>query len=165
MKFDYDYVEKLVKLLSDSNLTELVLEDNDQAIILKKQTTVVSAGNLSAMYPSTISTVSPKELTTKEKIDLAINEIEDKKAREKKESERGRAITSPMVGTFYKASAPDAPAFVNVGDTVAKGQVVCIIEAMKLMNEIESEVSGKVIKICVEDGQSVEYGQVLMYVE
>ena len=70
-----------------------------------------------------------------------------------------------MVGAFYAAPAPGAKPFVKVGDTVSAGQVVCIVEAMKLMNEIESEVSGKIIEICVEDGQSVEYGQVLMYVE
>ena len=70
-----------------------------------------------------------------------------------------------MVGTFYKASSPDAKPFVEVGQTVSKGDVVCIVEAMKLMNEIETEVSGKVVEICVEDGQPVEFGQVLMYIE
>ena len=77
---------------------------------------------------------------------------------------KGTPITSPMVGAFYAAPAPGAKPFVKVGDTVSTGQVVCIVEAMKLMNEIESEVSGKIVEICVEDGQSVEYGQVLMYV-
>ena len=70
-----------------------------------------------------------------------------------------------MVGTFYQAPNPTSPAFVEVGQTINKGQVVCIIEAMKLMNEIESEVSGKITEICVKDGEPVEYGQVLMYVE
>jgi acetyl-CoA carboxylase biotin carboxyl carrier protein len=70
-----------------------------------------------------------------------------------------------MVGTFYKAPSPGAPAFTEVGKTVSVGQVVCIIEAMKLMNEIESDVAGKVVEICVQDGQPVEYGQVLMIVE
>ena len=78
---------------------------------------------------------------------------------------QGRPIVSPMVGTFYKAPGVGEKPFVELGDSVAVGQVVCIVEAMKLMNEIESEVSGKVTKICVEDGQPVEYGQVLMYVE
>ena len=78
---------------------------------------------------------------------------------------KGTAITSPMVGAFYAAPAPGAKPFVKVGDVVSTGQVVCIVEAMKLMNEIEADVSGKITEICVEDGQSVEYGQVLMYVE
>lgn len=70
-----------------------------------------------------------------------------------------------MVGTFYKSPSPDADPFVKVGSEVKQGDVVCIVEAMKMMNEIESEVSGKVVEICVEDGQPVEFGQVLMYVE
>ena len=70
-----------------------------------------------------------------------------------------------MVGTFYEASSPGAAPFVSVGQTVSVGQVVCIIEAMKLMNEIEAEVSGKVTEICVKNGEPVEFGQVLMYVE
>jgi acetyl-CoA carboxylase biotin carboxyl carrier protein len=75
------------------------------------------------------------------------------------------AITSPMVGTFYRAPAPDADPYVEVGDTVTVGQTVCIVEAMKLMNEIESEVKGRVVKILVENSQPVEYGQKLFLVE
>lgn len=71
-------------------------------------------------------------------------------------------IPSPMVGTFYRAPAPDEPAFVDIGDTVRKGQVVCIIEAMKLMNEIEAEVNGQVVEILVENGEPIEYGQPLL---
>jgi acetyl-CoA carboxylase biotin carboxyl carrier protein len=73
-------------------------------------------------------------------------------------------IASPMVGTFYRAPAPDEPPFVSVGDRISVGQSVCIIEAMKLMNELEAEVSGQVMEILVENGESVEYGQVLMRV-
>ena len=87
------------------------------------------------------------------------------KVEEKKEEPKGTPITSPMVGTFYLAPSPGAKPFVEVGSVVSTGQVVCIIEAMKLMNEIESEVSGKVTQVCVKDGEAVEYGQVLMYVE
>lgn len=74
-------------------------------------------------------------------------------------------ITSPMVGTFYRSPSPEAPSFVEVGDDVASGKVVCIIEAMKLFNEIEAEVKGKVAKILVENGQPVEYGQKLMLIK
>ena len=77
----------------------------------------------------------------------------------------GTPITSPMVGTFYAASSPEAAPFVEVGKTISKGDTVCIIEAMKLMNEIESEVAGKITEICVKNGDPVEFGQVLMYVE
>jgi oxaloacetate decarboxylase alpha subunit len=74
-------------------------------------------------------------------------------------------VTSPIVGTFYRSSSPDKPAYVEIGDTVKKGQVLCIIEAMKLMNEIESEAAGKVVQVLVENGQPVEYGQPLFVIE
>lgn len=80
-------------------------------------------------------------------------------------AKKGKPITSPMVGTFYSAPSPDAKPFVEVGQTISQGDVVCIVEAMKLMNEIEAECSGKIVEICVKDGQPVEFGQVLMYVE
>jgi acetyl-CoA carboxylase biotin carboxyl carrier protein len=79
--------------------------------------------------------------------------------------EPGRVITSPIVGTFYRAAAPDKPPYAEVGGTVKKGQVICIVEAMKLMNEIESEYEGRVTAILVEDGEPVEFGQPLMRIE
>ena len=82
-----------------------------------------------------------------------------------KEAPKGKAITSPMVGTFYAAPSPDSESFVEVGKSISTGDVVCIVEAMKLMNEIKSEFSGKVTQICVKNGDPVEFGQVLMYVE
>jgi len=82
-----------------------------------------------------------------------------------KPAETGTLITSPFVGTFYRAPAPEAPPFVDVGQSVRKGQVVCIVEAMKLMNEIESELDGKVIEILVKNAEHVEYGQPLFRIE
>ncbi len=84
---------------------------------------------------------------------------------ETKEEKKYHVIKSPLVGTFYRAPSPGAPPFVEEGDIVSKGQVVCIIEALKVMNEIESDVNGRVVKILVENGQPVEYGQELMYIE
>ena len=74
-------------------------------------------------------------------------------------------ITSPMVGTFYRSPAPDAPSYVEVGDSIGKGQTLCILEAMKLMNELESEIDGTIREICVENAEPVEYGQLLFRVE
>ena len=83
----------------------------------------------------------------------------------KQVAHKGTPVTAPMIGTFYSSPSPDDAPFVKVGDNVSVGQVVCIIEAMKLMNEIEAEVSGKITEICVKNGDSIEFGQVLMYVE
>jgi len=83
----------------------------------------------------------------------------------KEEEKKYHVIKSPLVGTFYRAPSPGAPPFVEEGDIVSKGQVLCIIEALKVMNEIESDIDGKVVKILVENGQPVEYGQELFYIE
>ncbi len=162
MQFDFEYIEKLVKLVSDSELSELVLEDSEQAIVLKKNenqviSQVVPASNMAQMQLPYAASIQSGSNNTQTTIEIKEDEV--------KEKPKGKPITSPMVGTFYKAPSPDASPFVTVGDMVATGQVVCIIEAMKMMNEIEAEVSGRVVEVCVADGQSVEYGQVLMYVE
>lgn len=151
MNFDLEYIEKLVKMVSESELTELTLEEGEEAIVVRKEKTVVQA-----------QTVIPQPaVATPAAVTSAPVPVEEKKD----DTPKGKPVTSPMVGTFYLASSPGAKPFVEVGATVSAGQVVCIIEAMKLMNEIESEVSGKVTQICVKDGEAVEYGQVLMYVE
>ena len=153
MKFDLKYLEKLAKLMSDSELTEMQLEDQEQFIVLKREKQSVTAQQV---LPVAETAIISHE-----------NNTETKETQTQKEEapKTSKAIKSPMVGTFYKAASPDAPAFVEVGSLVAQGEVVCIIEAMKLMNEIESDFSGKVVEICVDDGQPVEYGQVLMYIE
>ena len=150
MNFEIEYIEKLANLADEKQLTEITVEDGDKAIIIKRGQNSSSASSASHQ---TVSTPV----------------VEDEPVKVQAPSNSGQtkeiAITSPMVGAFYASPSPGAKPFVKVGDTVAAGQVVCIVEAMKLMNEIESEVSGKITQICVEDGQSVEYGQVLMYVE
>lgn len=152
MNFDLEYIEKLVKMVSDSELTELTLEEKESAIVIRKEKEVVQA---QTFIPQTVAAAPAPVVASTEKVAVE----------EKEEAPKGTPITSPMVGTFYMASSPGAKPFVEVGSTVSTGQVVCIIEAMKHMNEIESEVSGKVTQVCVKDGEAVEYGQVLMYVE
>lgn len=143
MKLDTDYIEKLADILNSKGITEITIEDGNQAISVKKEVTG--------------AVVSP--------VQVPVSQAPAAAAPVKEEVPKGKAIVSPMVGTFYKASSPEAKPFVEVGQTVAVGDVVCIVEAMKLMNEIESEFAGKIVEICVEDGQPVEFGQVLMYVE
>ena len=153
MKFEVDYIEKLAKIIADNELTEISLEDGEQAITIRKDlaevvTTAVAAAPAAAPAPVVCQTT----------VNPAVVEVE-------KEAPKGKAITSPMVGTFYSAPSPDADPFVEVGKTIAEGDVVCIVEAMKLMNEIKAECAGKVSQICVKNGDPVEFGQVLMYVE
>ena len=150
MEFSKDYIEKLAKVLADNSLTEISLEDGEQAITLRKEVVGVTAAPVTVAAPQApVGAPAP-----------AVAPDTSQEAEHK-----GKALTSIMVGTFYSAPSPDAEAFVKVGQTIKKGDVVCIIEAMKLMNEIQSDFSGKVTEICVKDGQPVEFGQVLMYVE
>lgn len=149
MNFDINYIEKLSKVLKDNDLTEISLEDGDSAITIRKE--IVVAPQSVAVAPATATTVSTPSSQAE--------------APAKSEVKKGTPVTSPMVGTFYSAPSPDAKPFVEIGSGVKKGDKLCIIEAMKLMNEIEAEVSGKVIEVCVKDGQPVEFGQVLMYIE
>lgn len=152
MKFDTDYIEKLAKIISDNSLTEISLEDGEQAITIRKDLPeVIQAVAPAVQAPAATQAAAPAPAAAQ--------------AEQKPAAKKGTPITSPMVGTFYKSPSPDAAPFVEVGQTIKQGDVVCIVEAMKLMNEIESEVSGKITEICVDDGQPVEFGQVLMYVE
>lgn len=146
-----EYIEKLASIITNNGLTEISLEDGDQAITIRKDLPEVVVGTPA---PVAAAPSAPAAQPAAQK------------AEENAEPEvQGKAITSPMVGTFYSASAPDASPFVEIGSEVAVGDVVCIIEAMKLMNEIKSEQAGKIVKICVKNGDPVEFGQVLMYVE
>ena len=150
MKFESEYIEKLAKIIADNGLTEISLEDGEQAITIRKdlpEVNMVAASSAAIPAPAAAPVASQTSAPAKEA------EV------------KGKAITSPMVGTFYAASSPEAAPFVEVGSTVNVGDVVCIIEAMKLMNEIKSEHSGKVVQICVKNGDPIEFGQVLMYVE
>ena len=151
MKFDIEYIEKLAKVLADNSLTEISLEDGEQAITLRNEVVGVTAAPVVAAAP----VAQPQ----------AAQPAQASAPAEQKEVKKGKPLTSPMVGTFYSAPSPDADPFVKVGQTIKEGDVVCIVEAMKLMNEIESEFSGKIVEICVQDGQPVEFGQVLMYIE
>ena len=153
MKFDAEYIEKLAEIIADKGLTEISLEDGNQAITMRKD-----------LYTGAVQVAAPQVVATPQAA-APVATPATAPAESKAEVKKGQAVTSPMVGTFYKAPSPDAKPFVEVGQTISKGDVVCIVEAMKLMNEIESEFSGKVVEVCVEDGQPVEFGQVLMYVE
>ena len=145
---DIRKVKKLIEMLENSNLEEIEIQEGEESVRLVKSNGNISniSSAQSIAVPQT-STVAPEEENQSEEVNL--------------ESEEGNFITSPMVGTFYASASPGAKPFINVGDLVAEGDVVCIVEAMKMMNEIKSEFSGKVVSIKVENSEPVEYGQAL----
>ena len=158
---DIKQIQELVKLVNKSNIGELKIEQDDFKLTIKQKQEVlpqiISQPAQSAipqqnfLPPTFPPTVAPDSRTPgKEASSKADNTI---------------TIKSPMIGTFYRQAGPDKPLFIGVGENVAPGQVVCIIEAMKLFNEIESEVSGKIVKVLVEDASPVEFDQPLFLVE
>ncbi len=138
---DLDRIRELLKSLENSSVEEMELEA--EGLKLKVKFRRGSSPSLQVSRPQ---------------------EVKEEKS-EESEEKNYYVVESPMVGTFYRAPSPGAEPFVKEGDFVEKGQVLCIIEALKVMNEIESEVSGIVRKILVENGQPVEYGQPLFYIE
>ncbi len=132
----------LIELLKETDITELQIEKNGSKVKIKREKL------LSSIEMS-------KPIVAQEKPSSEISE----------ETQRLITVTSPIVGTFYRASSPEAEPFVQAGSRVKKGQVLCIIEAMKLMNEIECEAEGVVVRALVENGQSVEYGEPLFLIE
>ncbi|MEN2984353.1 MAG: acetyl-CoA carboxylase biotin carboxyl carrier protein [Dictyoglomaceae bacterium] len=132
-------IKEIIHLFTQTNLAELVLENGTIKLVLKR------ANNITTSISSSVSSSV---------VEKKIEEVED-----------GHYISAPLVGVFYRAPAPGAPPFVNEGDLVEVGQTLCIIEAMKLMNEIKSDIRGRVKKILVENGQAVEYGQKLFIIE
>ena len=154
---DLAFIESLIKALDESGLDSIEIERGGTRIRLAK-TASVYAGAAGAVQvgvtPSSVpmGSLAPLALTQEGSLPSAETVSGDSALTE---------LTSPMVGTFYRAPAPDAPSYVELGATVSPGDTLCIIEAMKLMNELECEVSGVIREICVESGEPVEFGQVL----
>jgi len=159
VEFSLEQVRELVTILNKTDITELTLESGDVRLSIRKsETRYVAAPAATQMSPVVSATTAIDNVSTGS-VAHTTTIADSLPARKLLE------ITSPMVGTFYRSPSPDDPAFVEIGDVVKKGHTVCIIEAMKLMNEIESEASGKIVEILVENTQPVEYGQVLMRIE
>ena len=151
---DFKQIQELIKIINKSNIGEICIEEKDFKIIIKQKedhvTTVMAAPAPHAFAPVAAPVAEAPAPAAPAPAPKAENFI---------------TIKSPMIGTFYRRASPDKPAFAELGDEVAPGKVVCIIEAMKLFNEIESEVSGKIVKVLVEDASPVEYDQPLFLVE
>lgn len=159
---DYKAVEQLIKALSDSTVNELEIETNELKIKMSKNSTRV------VLSEATVDKSNCVEVQNTSMAPTVQNNIVEPKAVEVKEEvkeENLYIVKSPMVGTFYCAASENADAFVKVGDKVGKGTVLCIVEAMKLMNEIESEVEGSIAEVLVKNAEMVEFGQPLFKIK
>jgi acetyl-CoA carboxylase biotin carboxyl carrier protein len=160
---DFKQIQELIRLINKSNIGELTIEEKGFKVTIKQKqdniqqvvgAPVYATAPVAAPAPAAAAPAAPAAAPASEKPKAA-------------ESSNANLITikSPMIGTFYRRSSPDKPLLAEVGDEVNPGKVVCIIEAMKLFNEIESEVKGKIVKVLVEDASPVEYDQPLFLVE
>ena len=161
---DFKQIQELIKLINKSNIGEVTVEEKGFKITVKQKEEhiqqVVSAPYVQPQAPS----YSPPPVSVSAPPPAA-QAANGKSKTTEPASDSLITIKSPMIGTFYRSSAPDKPSFVNVGDETEPGKVVCIIEAMKLFNEIESEVKGKIVKVLVEDASPVEFDQPLFLVD
>jgi acetyl-CoA carboxylase biotin carboxyl carrier protein len=160
---DLSYVKKLIKVLSDSNVDEIEIEEEGKKIrVVKHAQGSVSVGQAYPQMSMPMYAPQPQGFPASPPAIAAPPEIA---APAPSSQKKLHEIKSPIVGTFYKAPAPDAAPFVEAGSAIQPGSVLCIVEAMKLMNEIESDISGKIVQVMPQNGQAVEYGQVLFLVE
>jgi acetyl-CoA carboxylase biotin carboxyl carrier protein len=157
---DLRKLKTLIDLVSESNISELEITEAEGKVRIVKATAagmaapmvaLAPAAGPVAMVPAPAAVAAPPAAAAPEAAAAA--------------EPAGQTIKSPMVGTFYRAASPGAKAFVDVGDEIKAGQPVCIIEAMKIMNEIESDCAGKIVRVLCENGQAVEFGQPLFIVE
>jgi oxaloacetate decarboxylase alpha subunit len=151
-------LKELIEMLKNTDVSELEIERSGVKVRIRKGGDVSFHPVMPRMEYPPAAIVAPAVAEPEKAVPAA------EKAPAAAPANQTR-VTSPIVGTFYRSSSPDKPSYVEVGDTVKKGQVLCIIEAMKLMNEIESEAAGKVVQVLVENGQPVEYGQALFVIE
>ena len=147
---DIRKVKKLIEMLEESNLEEIEIQEGEESVRLVKNKPNNSLSS-QPVYTESIQTIE----------DRPTERSKDESEEPAEDEDFGDLINSPMVGTFYASASPGSKPFVSVGDHVNEGDVVCIVEAMKMMNEIKSEFSGEVLSINVEDSQPVEYGQTL----
>jgi len=141
-------IKDMIKLMNENSLSELEVEKDGLRIKLKR--------GQGGVYENAVEFAAPYSAHSGAEAPKAAQDVEKKNTVD---------IKAPMVGTFYRAPSPEAPAYVNIGDKIEPGQIICIIEAMKLMNEIKSEVKGRIVDIQVDNAEPVEFGQVLFVVE
>ena len=159
---DFKQIQELIKMVNKSNIGELTIEQKDFRVTIKQKEEHITQVMSSAAQAAPVYSMAPQPAASQQP---ASSGAPAEKSKASEASSNTVTIKSPMIGTFYRRSSPDKPNLVEVGDEVTSGKVVCIIEAMKLFNEIESEVKGKIVKVLVEDASPVEYDQPLFLVE
>ncbi len=157
---DFKQIQELIKLVNKSNLSELTIEEKDFKVTIKQKEEIIQQTLISGQFQHAPQAFAPAPAPA------ALSAAAAPPAATKTDdTSKYITIKSPMIGTFYRKPSPDKPLFVEVGSEVTPGKVVCIIEAMKLFNEIESEVKGKIVQVLVEDQSPVEYDQPLFLVD
>lgn len=162
---DLKDIQELVKMVSKSGVSHLEVEMDGTKVVVKNEHQSVAP--VVVQQPQVITAPAPQviQATAPAPAPVAAAPAVSPAAAPAADAGKYESVKSPMIGTFYRSPGPDKPVFVNVGDEVKKGQVLCIIEAMKLFNEIESEISGRIVKVLVDDSSPVEYDQPLFLVE
>ncbi|MBF0264116.1 MAG: acetyl-CoA carboxylase biotin carboxyl carrier protein [Gammaproteobacteria bacterium] len=157
---DIRKIKKLIELVEDSGIAEIEIQEGEESVRISRNFTSAEMPIMQApsVYQYPAGAPQPPAIPVQAAAPAPASEVAA-------EASPANAVKSPMVGTFYRASSPTAKPFVEVGQTINKGDVLCIIEAMKLLNQIEAEVSGVVKSIDIENGNPVEYGQTLMTIE
>ncbi|RTQ92882.1 acetyl-CoA carboxylase biotin carboxyl carrier protein [Lysinibacillus telephonicus] len=166
--FKVQELREIIKLVDNSSIDEFVYENDGAKIKLKKNNGVITevvAPKKEDAVAAPVVEQAPVQETQSVQVQKAAEPVVEEKAAPVVADASLHKVTSPMVGTFYQAPSPDAPPYVKVGDKVGEETIVCIVEAMKLFNEIEAEIKGEIVEVLVKDGQLVEYGQPLFLVK
>jgi acetyl-CoA carboxylase biotin carboxyl carrier protein len=159
---DFKQIQELIKMINKSNIGEVCIEEKGFKLTIKQKEEPATQVIAAPMQAQPLALSAPQAPAQS-----AASSSQAEKSSKAAEAPAGNTVTikSPMIGTFYRGSSPDKPPFINIGDDIEPGKVVCIIEAMKLFNEIESEIKGRIVKVLVEDASPVEYDQPLFLVE
>ena len=160
---DFKQIQELIKMINKSNIGELTIEQKDFRVTIKQKEEQITQYMPQPVHNPPTYQLAPQASA----LPPASSSGAVEKAKSASDSPAGNFVTikSPMIGTFYRKAAPDKPNLVEIGSEITPGKIVCIIEAMKLFNEIESEVKGKIVKVLVDDASPVEYDQPLFLVE
>ena len=154
---DIRKVKKLIELLEESGIAEIEIHEGEESVRISRGSTVAA--------PQAINVTAPTPAVTPATVPVNTPTSVPESASSDDYADEGHVITSPMVGIFYTSPSPEEPPFVEKGQDVKTGEVICIIEAMKIMNQIEADASGKLVRVLVENGEAVEYGQPLFVIE